>query len=187
MNKDNSRAKVMEAIVASLTNICRIELPDCDYIDFALSSVGIEEAVLEADAGDQIAKTRMRHLAACYLRSNAFGPIPAALRQFAARELERLSKGTPDPNRPNGGRPPRAYREKLVIAHWIYKAIKQQGVSQNVACSDLAEHIGKDSSADIRSPEALRRIFCEVLPDIKALYEEVPKIKATVIPIRSLD
>lgn len=187
MNRDNSRAKDIEAILASLRSFCRIELPDSDYIDLAINSVGLEDSIQAADTGNQTAKMRMRHLAACYLNDDfKFGPIPDALKAFAAKELERLSKGIPDSNRPDGGRPPRAYREKLWIAHWIYKAIRIQGMSQNGACSALSEHISNRRCAELRTPEpeTLRKVYVEVLPDIDALYEEVQKIKAATIPIR---
>lgn len=190
MSKDDSRAKVTEAITASLKNFCRTGLPDSVCIDLAIDSIGIEDSIRQADAGDQFAKMKMRLMAACYLSNDGsyhFGPMPNELRLFAGRELEKLSKGTPDSIKPDGGRPPRNYRTKLWLAHWIYKAIKQQGMSQNCACSALVELISKGSSAEDKSPEALRKIYREVLPDIEKLYAEMPKIKATVVPLRCLD
>jgi len=187
-NKEILQEAVKDAINASLRSFCRTGLPDGDCIDLAIDSLDIEEKIIQADAGDQFAKMTMRHMAACYLSSDSFGPIPAALRQFAARELEKLSRGTPGPNRPNGGRPPRTYRKKLVIAHWIHKTMKL-GTSQNKACAALVECISKesDSTPEAISPEALRKIYREMLPDIEALYKEVLKIKATMIPIRCID
>jgi len=194
MKNDDSRSTDRKTISASLKNLCRIELPHCDYIDIALNSVDIEESIMEADTGVQFAKMRMRHMAACYLSSDKFGPIPPSLRKFAARELEKLSKGSPDPIKPNGGRPPRTYRKKLVIAHWIYKTLKQQGMSQNAACAALAEFLSKNNGTPNKSyggeaisPEALRKIYREVLPDIEELYEEVRKTRATTVPIRCVD
>ena len=192
MSNDNSRSKVMEAIRASLKSFCRMELPDSSYIDLALDSIGIEDSIRQADAGDQFDKMKMRHMAACYLNNDGsyhFGPMPTELRLFAGRELEKLSKGTPDSNKPDGGRPPRRYREKLRIAHWIYKEIKQQGKSQNSACNDFVEFISKGNSKgnDALSPEQARKIYVEEKPDIETLYEEIPKIKATVIKLRCAD
>lgn len=190
MNKDNSRPKVMEAIRESLKSFCRGGFSDSDCIDLAINSIGLADSISQADAGDQFTKMKMRHMAACYLSNDGsyhFGPMPTELRLFAGRELEKLSKGTPDSNMPDGGRPPRNYRTKLRMAHWIYKAIKQQGMSQNCACAALVELISKESSAEAKSPEALRKIYREVLPDIEKLYEEIPKIKSTVIPLRCLD
>ena len=70
MSNDNSRSKVMEAIRASLKSFCRMELPDSSYIDLALDSIGIEDSIRQADAGDQFAKMKMRHMAACYLNND---------------------------------------------------------------------------------------------------------------------
>jgi hypothetical protein len=174
----------MEAIIASLKNLCRIKLSDSEYVDLAINSIGIENLIEQAEAGDKDAEKRVRHLAACCLNSDDFVP----LREYAERVFERLNKGLPDPNRPGGGRPLRTYRDKLRIAHWIYKAIKQRGVSQNRACAAYVEHKSSNEiGPEAISPEAVRKIYREVLPDIEKLYEEVPKIKATVVPIRCAD
>jgi hypothetical protein len=77
MSNGDPHSRDRKAISASLIGFCRIGLPDSDCIDLALASVGLEESIMAADAGDQNAKTRMRHLAACYLSSDKFGPIPA--------------------------------------------------------------------------------------------------------------
>jgi hypothetical protein len=180
MIDNDSRTKVMEAITASLKSFCRLELPFDVYIDLALNSVDIDDAIEEARAGNKDARERMRHLASCYLSSDDFGPMPAALRQYAAWELERLNKGIPDPIRPAGGRPPRAYRNKLIIAHWIYKAIKRQGMSQSGACSAYLEHVSENDL----SVGPLEKLCKKLLPDIDALYQKVSEIRATVVPIR---
>lgn len=215
-SKENSQKKVMAAIIASLENLCRIKLPDSAYIDFAINSISIQDLIKQADAGDKDAEERMRHLAFCYLSSDTFGPIPAALRAYAARELKKLSKGTPDSNRPAGGSPPHTYREKLWIAHWIH--IAKQSMSQNLACAAFVAFINKKccedeallsldgvtqnraceafiqrsrekchEGEDALSPEQARKIYVEAKLDIEALYEEVRKIKATVVPIRHED
>lgn len=148
MSERDSRDKVTEAIRASLRNLCRIELPDSTCIDWAIRSVGIPEAIEDADAGDHFAKVRMWHMASCYLESESkFGPIPSELKAFAARELKKLSACDKhvDPKRPDGGRPLQPYREKLWIAHWLHQKIKPRGtMSQNAACEALADLITRE-------------------------------------------
>lgn len=184
MSNDNSRPKVMAAMIASLKNLCRIELPDSAYVDLAIGSVGIENLIEQAEAGDKDAERRVKHLAAFCLSNDDFAP----LRAYAERVSERSNKGLPDPNRPQGGRPPRAYREKLWIAHWIHKAMHQERMSQNKACSAFVEFTSKEcrEGEDTLSPEQVRKVYVAVKPDIAALYEQVRKIKAAVVPIRHL-
>ena len=179
---DNSKARVTEAIAQSLMGFCRTGLSDSSCIELAINSIGIEETIMEANAGNRVAQQRMRHLAACYLnrREFEFGPIPPELEAFAARELEILAKHVPDPNRPDGGCPPRPYREKLWIAHWIHKS----KLTQNKACKAFAEYCkGKDAL----SPKRLGSLYREMRPDIEALYETAQRIKATTVPIRCID
>ena len=145
-------AETLKSIIASMKSLCRIELPDSACIDWAIGSVGIEDAIANADAGDQIAKVQMWHLASCHLDNEFnFGPIPSALKSFAARELKKLSESEKHsaPKRPDGGRPLRPYREKLGIAHWLHKRIKPRGtMSQNDACKALANHIDEKCYED---------------------------------------
>jgi hypothetical protein len=203
----------MAAIIASLKNLCRVELSDSVLIDHAINSIGLEELIEQAEAGDKDAEKRVRSLAAFCLTSDEFAP----LRGYAERVFEELNKGLPDPNRPDGGSPPSTYREKLWIAHWVHKE-KKRGKSQSQACSAFVEFIStkcRESEESLSldgvtqnracealmqrshekcrkgkeplSPEQVRKIYVGVKPDIEALYEEMPKIKATVIPIRCID
>jgi len=184
MSRDNSRPKVMEAIKASLKSFCRIGLQDSDCIDCAINSIGIEELIVQAEAGDKDAEKRLRTLAAFCLSDDDFEP----LRAYAERVFERLNKGLPDPHRPAGGSPPHPYRQKLWIAHWIYKA-RQAGKTQNQACSAFVEFIGKTNreGEDVLSTEQARRIYVDAKQDIETLYTEIQKAKAATIPMRCVD
>jgi hypothetical protein len=46
---------------------------------------------------------------------------------------------------------------------------------------------GNSKGNDALSPEQARKIYVEEKPDIETLYEEIPKIKATVIKLRCAD
>ncbi len=182
MSKDNSRPKVMEAIKASLKSFCRTGLPDSDCIDLAIDSIGLEELIEQAEAGDKNAEMRVNHLAAYCLNDDKFAP----LRGYAGRVFEKSIKGLPDSNKPDGGRPPHPYREKLRIAHWIYQAI-QAGKTQNKACDAFAQFTDDDGKGGRLSTEQVRKIYVDARQDIETLYTEIPKIKAAAIPIRCLD
>jgi hypothetical protein len=137
----------------------------------------------QAEAGDKNAEMRVNHLAAYCLNDDKFAP----LRRYAERVFEKSIKGLPDSNKPDGGRPPRPYREKLWIAHWIYQAI-QAGKTQNEACEAFAQFTDADGKGGL-STEQVRRIYVDsgAKQDIETLYMEIPKIKAAAIPIRCLD
>jgi hypothetical protein len=84
MSKDKSQPLVIAAIIASLKNLCRLELSDCAYIDLAIDSIGLEELIEQAEAGDKETEKRVRNLAAFCLNDDDFAP----LRDYAERVFE---------------------------------------------------------------------------------------------------
>jgi hypothetical protein len=63
------------------------------------------------------------------------------------------------------------------------------GVTQNRACEALLQRSREKyrKGKEPLSPERVRKIYVGAKPEIEMLYEEVPKIKAAVIPIRCID
>lgn len=148
------------------------------------------ESLIEcAKEGDKAAAKEVLALASAYLNTDTFGPMPVALRRYLGNALAKSSLGESADvtlNLKRNGRPREENRSKLRIAYWIYKAM-QSGSSLEDACFDCQDFFEANIDAHgelfgyTRTPDSksLERIYCEMLPDLKAIFKEVLDTKST--------
>jgi hypothetical protein len=163
-------------------------ITECAEIVIAASS--IESLIEEAKRGDRAAAKNVLALASAYLKSEIYGPLPLALRQYLGNALARVSLGESANvtlNLKRGGRPRLEHRTKLIIAHRIYKEMRK-GKSLEEASFECQEFFKVNIRAHgkiygyAKAPDSktLEGIYSEVLPQIKAIYEEVVSVTSTL-------
>ena len=155
-----------------------------------IAAPSIESLIEEAKSGDRASAKSVLALAAAYFKTDIYGPLPKALRQYLGNALVKASLGESADvtlNLKRGGRPRQGYRTKLIIAHRIYKEMRE-GKSLEEASFECEEFFKVNISAHgefygyTKAPDSktLEGIYSEVLPEIRAIYEEVVSVTSTL-------
>jgi hypothetical protein len=148
-----------------------------------IAAPSIESLIEHAEDGDKAAAKEVLALASAYLNHEILGQIPLALRRYLGNALAKASLGESADvtlNLKRDGRPRQEHRTKLSIALRIHTAM-QNGRSLEDACFDCQDFFEANIEARghlygyTKTPDykTLERIYCEVLPEIKAIYKEV--------------
>jgi len=187
----------MKTTGVNLALLCQIEETDSKIIDSILVSTDFGGLIERAKNGETDAAKNILGLAASYLASDVFGPMPSELRRYLGMALASISLGKQANEALNLSRPGRGRNNhitKLRLAHWMYKEMKNNGydtasvnlrayISKGIRESSNNEFFGYRKTPSVKR---LRDIYDEVIPEIKQLYAEVQKSKS-VVPKRYSD
>jgi hypothetical protein len=161
-----------------------------ELAETVIAAPSIESLIEEAKSGDRAAAKSVLALASAYLKTEIHGPLPLALRQYLGNALAKASLGESADvtlNLKRSGRPPQEHRTKLIIGHRIYKEMRE-GKSLEEASFECEEFLKINIRANgelygyTKAPDSktLEGIYSEVLPEIKAIYEEVVSLTSTL-------
>jgi hypothetical protein len=161
-----------------------------EHAETVITAPSVESLIEQAKSGDRASAKSVLAQASAYLKTEIYGPLPLVLRQYLGKALAKASLGESADvtlNLKRGGRPRQELRTKLIIAHRIYKAM-QNGRSLEDACFDCQDFFEANIEArgqlygytKVPDSKTLERIYCEVLPEIKAIYKEVLSAMSTL-------
>jgi hypothetical protein len=157
--------------------------------EIVIAAPGIESLIEHAEDGDKAAAKEVLALASAYLNHEILGQMPLKLRRYLGNALAKASLGESADvtlNLKREGRPRQEHRTKLSIGLLIHTAM-QSGKSLEEACFDCQDFFEANIEArgqqygytKTPDPKTLERIYCEVLPEIKAIYKEVLSATST--------
>jgi hypothetical protein len=181
----------MKTTGVNLTRLCQIYKKDSECVDVILVSTDLEGLIEQAKKGDKDAAKELLGLGSSYLASDVFGSMPLELRRYLCRALASISLGEKAHKAVNlsrNGRGRGNHRTNLRLAHWMYKAMRNDGKTYEDAsldiCDEIAERIGKHETVfgfySAPSEKTLQGIYDKHLQEIEAIYDEVRKTRASL-------
>jgi hypothetical protein len=174
----------------NVRELCRLGVSPGDCVDAVIAAPNIESLIEAAKSGDKAAAIEVLALASAYLNTDTFRPMPLPLRRYLGNALAKASLGESAElalNLKRNGRTRQNRRVRLRIAHWIYKQMRA-GNTLEEASLDCEEFLGVNIREHgkfygyKKAPawKTLQGIYNELLPEIKAIYEEVSRDTATL-------
>jgi hypothetical protein len=169
----------------NLETLKRLNFSEEECISIALAVPSIEHVIEEAMEGDTTAAKRALALACSYTMNDRIA-MPQALRRYLGNAFAKAAVGISADvafNLKRNGRPSVPQQDKLTIGLWIYQAM-QKGSTLQEASFDLQEvievniEVNKNYYGYTKVPDSktLEGIYCEVLPKIRQISEQVLKV-----------